>query len=88
MKFAIFEGALSPNQNTTVLEVVDEVVTVDGVEHGLRDRYHPSLVATMRRCPDDTVPGTVYDIVNDTWTAPEVVATSDVGNGEPPPKNQ
>lgn len=88
-KFAIFEGALSPNQNNRVAEVIDAVVTVEGVEHKLTDRYHPAVIATMRRCPADTLPGHTYDILTDTYTDPAVfvaVVESDSGNGEPPPR--
>lgn len=89
-KFAIFQGALSPNTTNVVADVHDEVVTIDGVQHKLIDRFHPALVATMRACPADTQPGAVYDLLSDTYTNPEPVeaaqADDESGNGEPPPR--
>lgn len=93
--FAIFQGALTPNVTMIVAEIVPQTVTLDGVEHDLHERYHPSLIATMRACPEGTQPGDVYDIITDTYTPQEPVMTAmddetppdgEVGNGEPPPK--
>lgn len=85
--FAIFEGAMTPNHTNTVREVVPETVTVDGITHGLRDRYHGALIATMRKCPEGTQPGDEYDIIADTYNTPAATMDTDTGNGEPPPKD-
>ena len=96
MKYAIFVGALTPNQSNIVAEVVEAPRVIDGHTFQLSEMYSAALVATMRQCPDDTVANATYDVVSDTWANPdpEVAAMgadedgggeTDTGNGNPPP---
>lgn len=85
-KFAIFKGALSPNATNIVSEVHDEITVIGGVEYPLRERFHSSLIATMRQCPEGTQPGDEYDVIAGSYSTPMATMDTDTGNGEPPPK--
>ena len=61
MSWARVEGGVA-------VEIIGDVVRIDGADVPLAQRYHPDFIAALEPCPPGVAPGGL--LVDGSWQAP------------------